>query len=282
MRCFDGGAGLNETHDGAEPSGAAPRDHGAHVVGSFLEGPRPRRSELMEVVRIAREFIRGFRAFHFLGPTVTVFGSARFPEEHAYYELAREVGQRLARAGFVTMTGGGPGIMEAANRGAREAGGLSVGSNIILPHEQAPNAYVDVFVDFEYFFVRKLMLVKYSLAFIIMPGGFGTLDEMFETAVLEQTDKLHDFPLVLMGVDFWRPLMGFLRDTLVANGTIDPDDPDLFFLTDDPEEAVAHVLRYATSALRMRWLAAPAPSRVLREHGAAEVRAARRRDDDAA
>lgn len=271
-----------DLNDGAPPAHAPRHDDTAPAIGSFLAGPRSRRSELMEVVRIAREFIRGFRAFHFLGPTVTVFGSARFKEGHPYYECAREVGKRLARAGFVTMTGGGPGIMEAANRGAREAGGVSVGSNIILPHEQAPNPYVDVFVDFEYFFVRKLMLVKYSLAFIIMPGGFGTLDEMFETAVLEQTDKLHDFPLVLMGVDYWQPLMSFLRDTLVSNGTIDPTDPDLFFLTDDPAEAVAHVLRYATSALRLAWRAAPSPSKVLLEHGVADVRAAREQADDVA
>jgi len=259
--------------------------HGAvppHAEGSFLAGPRSRLAELWEVVRIAREFIRGFRAFHFLGPTVTVFGSSRFSEGHRYYACARDVGQRLARAGFVTMTGGGPGIMEAANRGARESGGLSVGSNILLPHEQVPNAYVDLFMDFDYFFVRKVMLVKYSLAFIVLPGGFGTLDELFETATLEQTGKLRNFPLVLMGLDYWAPLLDFVRGTLVENGTVAPEDPGLFFLTDDPAAAVAHVLGYATTSLRIPWEPARTPRRVLRERGVPAPRHARGAGDDAA
>jgi uncharacterized protein (TIGR00730 family) len=146
--------------------------------------------ELIRVLRIMVEFVRGFRALHFVGPCVTVFGSARFKEDHPYYALGREVGRELARAGFTVMTGGGPGIMEAANRGAKEVGGRSVGCNIELPAEQKPNQYLDRFITFHHFFVRKVMLVKYSYAFVALPGGFGTLDEIFETATLVQTGKI--------------------------------------------------------------------------------------------
>jgi uncharacterized protein (TIGR00730 family) len=206
----------------------------------FLAGPQPRLRELLWALRIFVEFIRGFRALHFVGPCVTVFGSARFPETHRYYELARRVGALLARDGFTVMTGGGPGIMEAANRGAKEAGGRSIGCNIELPQEQKPNAYLDRWVTFRHFFVRKVMLVKYSYAFIAMPGGFGTLDEMTEAATLIETGKISHFPLVLMGVEFWKPLLDFMRGTLIKEGTIGPDDVD-FLVTDSPEEAAAHV-----------------------------------------
>ena len=151
----------------------------------FLEGPQNRTSELLRAVRIFCEFMRGFRALHFVGPCVTVFGSARFSESHPYYEMARQCGSGLARAGFTVMTGGGPGIMEAANRGAKEAGGRSIGCNIELPEEQKPNRYLDRWITFRHFFVRKVMLVKYSYAFIALPGGFGTLDEIFEAATLD-------------------------------------------------------------------------------------------------
>jgi len=208
----------------------------------FLAGPRPRLRELGWAVRVFCEFIRGFRALHFVGPCVTVFGSARFREEHRFYDMARRLGALLARDGFTVMTGGGPGIMEAANRGAREAGGRSIGCNIELPHEQQPNAYLDRWVTFRHFFVRKVMLVKYSYAYIAMPGGFGTLDEMTEAATLIQTGKISHFPLVLMGVEFWKPLLEFMRGTLVKEGTIAPDDVD-FLVTDSPEEAAAHVRR---------------------------------------
>jgi uncharacterized protein (TIGR00730 family) len=204
----------------------------------LLAGPRLRREELFRSIRIFREFIRGFRQLHFIGPCVTIFGSARFDEDHEYYQLARATGKAVAEAQFAVMTGGGPGIMEAANRGAREARGISIGCNIQLPHEQDPNPYLDRFVEFRYFFVRKVMLVKYSDAFIAMPGGFGTLDEVFETTVLVQTAKIHRFPLILMGVDFWEPLIGFLRDTLIPAGTISPEDLGLITLTDSVEEAV--------------------------------------------
>jgi uncharacterized protein (TIGR00730 family) len=204
----------------------------------FLLGPRPRGIELGEALKIFRQCMRGFRALHFVGPSVTVFGSARFREGHPYYELAREVGRRLAEAGFAVMTGGGPGLMEAANRGAKEAGGYSVGVNIELPNEQKPNPYLDRWIEFPYFFVRKLMLLKYSYAFVAMPGGFGTLDEIFETAVLIQTGKMKDFPMILLGKSYWQPLMAFLRDTLVASATVDAGDVDRWVLTDSPEEAV--------------------------------------------
>jgi uncharacterized protein (TIGR00730 family) len=207
----------------------------------FLQGPQPRGFELARACRIFAELLHGFRSLHFVGPCVTVFGSARFQEGHPYYALAREVGGRLSRAGFTVMTGGGPGIMEAANRGAKEACGYSVGCNIELPVEQHPNPYLDRWITFRHFFVRKLMLVKYSYAFIALPGGFGTLDEVFETATLIQTGKIKQFPIVFMGCEFWRPLLDFLRDRLLAAGTIDASDCARIFVTDSAEEAVKSV-----------------------------------------
>lgn len=210
---------------------------GGADVPEFLEGPRARGAELLRTGRIAMEFIKGFRALHFVGPCVTVFGSARFAPGHVYYELAREVGRRVAQLGFTTMTGGGPGVMEGANRGAKEAGGRSIGCNIVLPMEQKENPYLDRFVTFRYFFVRKVMLVKYSYAFVVLPGGFGTLDELFEALTLVQTGKIHQFPVVLMGTEYWKPLIEFVRGTLVARGTIDARDVTLLTVTDSPDEA---------------------------------------------
>ena len=227
----------------------------------FLHGPQPRRFELWQAARIFFELIHGFRALHFVGPCTTVFGSARFTEDHRYYRMAREVGAGLARVGFTVMTGGGPGIMEAANRGAKDVGGRSIGCNIELKHEQKPNPYLDQWITFRHFYVRKLMLVKYSYAFIVMPGGFGTLDEVYETATLIQTHKIEEFPLVFMGTDYWQPLFDFMRTTLVANKTIDPIDVDRLLLTDSPQEAVSAVadvgmkrfgLTYAP-LLKRRW-----------------------------
>jgi uncharacterized protein (TIGR00730 family) len=206
----------------------------------LLRGPRPRGLELRSALGIFYELIRGFRRLHFAGPCVTVFGSARFDENHPYYGMAREVGRLLAKSGFTVMTGGGPGIMEAANRGAKEANGRSLGCNIVLPKEQKPNAYLDSWLDFEHFFVRKLMLVKYSYAFIVCPGGFGTLDELFEVATLIQTGKLEDFPVALMGTDYWHPLMALFR-RMVADKTIDPEDMDKLIVSDDPGEVVSAV-----------------------------------------
>jgi len=207
----------------------------------FLQGPQRRISEFWELFNIGWELFTGFRRLHFVGPCVTVFGSARFPEGHRYYTLAHRVGTEIAHAGFTTMTGGGPGIMEGANRGAKEAGGTSIGCNIVLPHEQAPNPYLDKWVDFRYFFVRKVMLVKYSYAFIVLPGGFGTMDELFEIATLIQTGKVHDFPVVLMGIDYWQPMLDFLQSRMVEGRTIDKSDLDRLILTDDPVKAMESI-----------------------------------------
>lgn len=226
-----------------EPAGIWGHHEGDHEQRRFLEGPQSRVQEFLRVCRIAAEFIRGFRALHFVGPCVTVFGSARFREGNPYYELAREVGGRIAGQGLTVMTGGGPGIMEAANRGAKEAGGRSIGCNIILPQEQEPNPYVDRFVEFRYFFVRKVMLVKYSSAFVVLPGGFGTLDELFEAATLVQTRKILSFPIVLMGREYWMPLLEFIRARLIPFGTISASDLDLLTVTDSPDEAMRAVAR---------------------------------------
>ena len=189
------------------------------------------------------EFVHGFAALGITEPCVTVFGSARFGEGHRYYALARQMGRALANAGFAVMTGGGPGIMEAVNRGAKEAGGTSIGCNIILPKEQKPNPYLDRFVEFEHFFVRKVMLVKYSSAFVVFPGGLGTLDEVFEAATLMQTGKIESFPIVALGGEFWQSLRAFIRETLIVEGTIEPDDLNLVTLTETVEEAVDIICR---------------------------------------
>ncbi len=205
---------------------------------SFLSGRRDREQDLESAVRIFLEILRGFEELDFSGPCVTVFGSARFSDGHPYSETAKELGQRLAEEGFAVMTGGGPGVMEAANRGAREAGGVSIGCNIHLPKEQVPNPYLDKFVEFEHFFVRKVMLVKYSSAFVVMPGGFGTLDEAFEVVTLVQTEKLESFPIVAMGGSFWNELREFITDTMLAAGTISEADLDVMQLADDVETAI--------------------------------------------
>lgn len=217
----------------------------------FLEGPKSRLFELFWVVRIAWEFIRGFRKLHFVGPAVTVFGSARFAEGTQYYELARQVGKALAEKGFTVITGGGPGIMQAANRGAKEGKGISIGCNIELPVEQKPNPYLDLWITFRYFFVRKIMLTKYSLAFVAMPGGYGTLDEVFQTATLVQTGKIRDFPLVFIGLEYWTPLFSFIRHSLLKNNAIDQVDLDRLLLTDSVEDAVNHIADVALKQFRI-------------------------------
>jgi uncharacterized protein (TIGR00730 family) len=220
----------------------------------FLEGPDSRLREFARAVRIFFEFVKGFRALHFVGPCVTVFGSARTPQDDRYYELARSVGAGLAKAGFTVMTGGGPGIMEAANRGAREAGGRSIGCNIELPREQKPNPYLDRWVTLRYFFVRKVMLVKYSVAFVALPGGFGTLDEIFETAVLMQTGKIANFPIVVMGVEYWTPLVDFVKQRLQRDHMIDERDMTQLVLTDSPDEAVRAITESSARLLQRSWL----------------------------
>ena len=240
---------------GNELTGAAKSDKEPPmpVEVRFLEGPQHRGFELVQACAIFLEFIKGFRSLHFVGPCVTVFGSARFKEDHRFYDLGRQTGALLARAGFTVMTGGGPGIMEAANRGAKEVGGRSVGCNIELPQEQEPNRYLDRWITFRHFFVRKVMLVKYSYAFIALPGGFGTLDEIFETATLIQTAKIKNFPLILMGTEYWRPLLEFLHGRLVEEKTIDPIDADRLTVTDSPVEAVASVTETAMTTFGLTY-----------------------------
>jgi uncharacterized protein (TIGR00730 family) len=218
---------------------------------SFLEGPNSRRRELWTVLRTVRDFINGFRVLHFVGPCVTVFGSARFGETHPHYAVARAVGSRLAGLGFTVMTGGGPGLMEAANRGARDAGGGSVGCNIELPNEQEPNPYLDRWVSCRYFFVRKVLLFKYSYAFVGMPGGLGTLDELAEALTLIQTRKIANFPVVLVGHAYWQPLVA-LFDQMVAAGAISREELRLLLVTDDLDEAMAYIEKHAVQAFRLR------------------------------
>ena len=234
---------------------------GAPEVVRFLQGPQNRSSELFRAIKIFFEVMRGLRALHFAGPCVTVFGSARFTERHPYYEVARECGMELAKAGFTVMTGGGPGIMEATNRGAKDVGGRSICCNIELPKEQKPNPYLDQWITFNHFFVRKVMLVKYSYAFVAFPGGFGTLDEIFETATLIQTGKISSFPLVLMVKEFWQPLLDFLSQHLVKEKTIAQADVDRLIITDSPREAVTLITEIAMgqfglsygSRMQRRW-----------------------------
>jgi uncharacterized protein (TIGR00730 family) len=230
----------------------------------LLEGPHSRRTELWLVLRSLRDFIVGFRTLHFVGPCVTVFGSARYGESHPYYALGRDVGAGLVGLGFTVMTGGGPGLMEAANRGAREAGGRSVGCNIELPMEQAPNPYLDRSVTCRYFFVRKVLLFKYSYAFVGLPGGLGTLDELFEALVLIQTGKIANFPIVLFGTEYWRPLQELLHH-FAREGTIGAPDLDLLLVTDSLDEALDHIRRHSVErfGLKARRIR---PSTLLGEH----------------
>ena len=212
-----------------------------HLEGAeklFLAGRRNREADLVSAVRFFLEFLRGFESFDFARPCVTVFGSSRFGEDHRYYQRAREIGSALAKAGYAVMTGGGSGIMEAANRGAREAGGLSLGCNIHLPHEQVPNRYLDKFIQFEHFFARKVMLVKYSCAFVVMPGGFGTLDEALEIATLIQTQKLEKFPLIAVGAGFWDKFVEFVRDAMLEEGTISIEEMDFIHRVDTADQVV--------------------------------------------
>ncbi|MSP21979.1 MAG: TIGR00730 family Rossman fold protein [Dehalococcoidia bacterium] len=234
------------------PDPQPPLPSGARDDRLLMAGPRNRVEELWRAVKIFTEYVRGLRALHFVGPCVTVFGSARFDEHHPYYALARATGAELAKSGFTVMTGGGPGIMEAANRGAREVGGYSVGCNIELPLEQQPNPYVDRYVKFHYFFLRKVMLVKYSYAFVVMPGGFGTMDELFEALTLVQTNKILNFPVVLMGLDFWHPIVDSIKQTFLRAGTVDTIDIDRIFITDSPSMAASIIHEAAVRQFGLR------------------------------
>lgn len=238
-----------------EPATTPPPAPGEPEAGTddraFLEGPHSRLREIQLLARAMRDFVRGFRALHFIGPCVTIFGSARFGESHPFYEIAQNVGRRVSALGFTVMTGGGPGLMEAANRGAREAGGLSVGCNIDLPLEQAPNAYLDRFVTCHYFFVRKVLLFKYSYAFVVLPGGLGTLDELAEALTLIQTGKIAGFPVVLIGTSYWMPFIRLLR-AMINQGAVAPQDFNLLKVTDDLDEAMRHLETHAVGAFGLK------------------------------
>jgi uncharacterized protein (TIGR00730 family) len=217
----------------------------------YLEGPKSRGYELLFVFRVFWQFLKGFRTLHFAGPCITVFGSARFKEDNEYYIKARAFGKRIAELGFAAMTGGGPGIMEAANRGAFESGGVSIGCNIQLPFEQKPNPYVNRSVTFEHFFIRKVLLVKYSYAFIIMPGGFGTMDEFFEILTLVQTKTVTNFPIVLFGKEYYQPLKEMI-EWMLERGTISKEDLSLVLLTDDENEAMNHIQTYVQTNYKIK------------------------------
>jgi uncharacterized protein (TIGR00730 family) len=252
MRIADNGGTVDE-HAVVAATTAAEPDR------VLLEGPHSRLRELWMVVRTAMEFIAGFRGLHFVGPCVTVFGSARWGDGHPYYDIGRELGRGIARLGFTVMTGGGPGLMEAANRGAREAGGRSVGCNIRLPVEQSPNPYLDRWVTCRHFFVRKVLLFKYSYAFVALPGGLGTMDELFEALTLIQTGKIQQFPVVLIGVAYWRPLVEMLH-SMVVQRAIHASDLELLLVTDSIDEAIAHLDRHARQQFGLKPRPSPAPS----------------------
>lgn len=231
----------------------------------FLEGPHSRIKEFIFLIKVFFEFIKGFRKFHFLGPCATVFGSARFSENHPYYEMTRKMGAELVRIGFTIMTGGGPGLMEAANRGAKDAKGKSVGCNIILSMEQQPNKYLDQWVEIKYFFVRKVLLSKYSYVFIVMPGGYGTLDEFFESITLIQTHKSKRFPVVVMGKKYHTQLMGHI-DYMEKENTISPEDKKLFLFTDDVQEAIEHIKIHAIQKFNLKKKKVFKPVKILGEN----------------
>lgn len=217
----------------------------------FLDGPRSRWDELKFAISVFYQFILGFRKLHFIGPCVTIFGSARFDETHQYYKLTRQVASEISKLGFAIMTGGGPGIMEAANRGAKDVGGLSIGCNIVLPNEQKHNIYLDHFVTLKHFFVRKELLRKYSFAFFVMPGGFGTLDEFFEALTLVQTGKTDRFPIVIMGKDYHKNLHQHIH-LMAKEQTIKETDMELILFTDDINEAVSHIQKYSIDAFNLK------------------------------
>ena len=235
----------------------------------FLEGPHSRGSEFLFSIHVFREFIRGFRNLHFVGPCVTVFGSARFPDSHPYYSLARKLVQKLAEAGFAVMTGGGPGIMEAANRGAKEGNGVSVGCNIKLPVEQEPNRYLDRWVTFDHFFVRKVLLFKYSYAFVIMPGGLGTTDELFEALTLIQTGKIAHFPIIIRGKEYWRDIAEQMKK-MVDAGTASANDLGLLYFTDSIDEAMDVIRNRVIKAFKLK-VVRKRPWRILGERSVPAV-----------
>ncbi len=236
----------------------------------FLDGPHSRWYDLKYTITVIFEFIKGFRALSFVGPCVTVFGSARFKEDHKYYIQARELSAAIAQLGFTIMTGGGPGIMEAANRGAKDVGGRSVGCNIVLPAEQYQNPYLDKWVNMKFFFVRKVLLVKYSYAFVIMPGGFGTLDEFFEAITLVQTKKIKSFPIIIFNKEYHKELLEH-NERMMKEGTISANDPSLYLVTDSIEEAINYVKEKSILAFKLEYSKGPKPLRAFFEKGLKKV-----------
>jgi uncharacterized protein (TIGR00730 family) len=232
----------------------------------FLEGPQSRWKDFKYSVSVFFEFIKGFRALHFVGPCVTVFGSARFKEDHPYYTQARQLSAEIAKLGFTIMTGGGPGIMEAANRGAKDVGGKSVGCNIILLHEQHRNPYLDKWVDIKYFFLRKTLLIKYSYAFIVMPGGFGTLDEFYEAVTLVQTEKIRMFPIIIFDKEFYAKILDHNAQMLQA-GTISRNDANLYFVTDSIPDTINYIKEKSIVAFGLKYMRPKKPFRGFFEEG---------------
>lgn len=244
----------------------------------FLEGRHTRGYEFIRAFHIFLECIRGFRALHFVGPCITVFGSARFKNDHPNYLIAKNFGIEIAKRGFTVITGGGPGLMEAANLGAKEFGGKSVGCNIVLPKEQKPNPYLDLWVEFKYFFVRKLMLAKYSYAFIVMPGGFGTLDEFFEIATLIQTGKMRGFPVILVGKSYREGLLAFLKNPVLTAGNISAKDLESIWLTDDAVEALDLITEAVAKKYGLQYIRKKKPWWFFGERQWDETKAAKNRE----
>lgn len=232
----------------------------------FLEGPQSRWKDFKYTVSVFFEFIKGFRALHFVGPCVTIFGSARFKEDHPFYKQARELAGEIARLGFTIMTGGGPGIMEAANRGAKDVGGKSVGCNIVLPHEQHHNPYLDKWVDIKYFFLRKTLLIKYSYAFVVMPGGFGTLDEFYEALTLVQTKKIEMFPIIIWDKDFYQDILEHNRRMFEA-GTISRNDENLYLVSNSIEQTVSYIKEKSIMAFGLKYMKPKKPFKGFFEKG---------------
>lgn len=227
-----------------------PRTPDEELLGAELPSVVTELTDAQRVSRARRELVTGFQRLHGIEPAVAIFGSARTPTDDPEYALARAVARRLGEEGFTIITGGGPGAMEAANRGARDAGATSVGLNIVLPFEQEPNPYQDISVTFDFFYTRKVMFVRYANAFVVFPGGYGTLDELFEALTLVQTQKVTRFPVVLLGTEYWSGLIGWMRDVVLADGKIRESDLDHLQLTDDPEEAVRLVLEALGGGVR--------------------------------
>lgn len=237
---------------------------------NFLDGPQSRWSDFKYTLSVFFEFIKGFRALHFVGPCVTIFGSARFKEDHPYYIQARELSGKIAQMGFTIMTGGGPGIMEAANRGAKDVGGKSVGCNIVLPHEQHHNPYLDKWVDIKYFFIRKVLLLKYSYAFVVMPGGFGTLDEFYESLTLVQTKKIEQFPIIIFDKEFYQNILAHNK-VMHEAGTISVNDESLYLVTDSIEETIEYIREKSIIGFGLKYMKPKKPIPGLFEKGIKET-----------